>query len=85
MSFLSGIGKGSLSRIENGGNLKVLSLFRICEVLCVHPRAVFPVYHLYTLTRNRNRVNHGESARRIAVNTGKKARLGRISARPGRV
>ena len=42
LSNLSGVPKGSIEKIENGGNLTMVTLGRLCWSLGVHPRDVFP-------------------------------------------
>lgn len=38
----TGLSKGNLSKIENGGNVTLVTIYRICRVLDLHPRYVLP-------------------------------------------
>ena len=44
MSKLSGVSKGRYSNIENGANLTVLTLYKMCWSIGIHPRDVLPGY-----------------------------------------
>jgi transcriptional regulator with XRE-family HTH domain len=44
LAKLSGISKGNCSKVEHGMNVTVVSLYRICWALGVHPREVLPEY-----------------------------------------
>lgn len=42
---LAGVSKGNVSKIENGtGNLTMVTLYRLCWSLGIHPREVLPRY-----------------------------------------
>ena len=45
LSKLSGVSKGNLSKIEHGGNVTTLCLYRLCWSLGIHPSAVLPAYN----------------------------------------
>ena len=44
LAKLSGISKGNCSKVERGWNVTVVSLYRICWALGVHPMAVLPAH-----------------------------------------
>ena len=44
MAKLSGVSKGNCSKIEHGGNVTALCLYRLCWSLGAHPRDVLPEY-----------------------------------------
>lgn len=44
MAKLSGVSKGNCSKIERGGNITALSLYKLCWAIGVHPRDVLPAY-----------------------------------------
>jgi DNA-binding Xre family transcriptional regulator len=44
MAKLSGVSKGNCSKIERGGNITALSLYKLCWSIGIHPRDVLPEY-----------------------------------------
>lgn len=44
MANLSGVSKGNCSKIEHGGNVTTLCLYKLCWAIGVHPREVLPEY-----------------------------------------
>ncbi len=44
MAKLSGVSKGNCSKIEHGGNVTALSLYKLCWAIGVHPCEVLPAY-----------------------------------------
>lgn len=44
MAKLSGVSKGNCSKIERGGNITALGLYKLCWSIGVHPRDVLPEY-----------------------------------------
>lgn len=44
MAKLSGVSKGNCSKIERGGNITTLSLYKLCWSIGIHPRDVLPEY-----------------------------------------
>ncbi len=44
LAKLSGVSKGNLSKIEHGGNVTVLTLYRVCFSLGVHPIELLPPF-----------------------------------------
>lgn len=44
LSKLSGVSKGNCSKIERGGNVTALGLYKLCWSIGVHPRDVLPEY-----------------------------------------
>lgn len=44
MAKLSGVSKGNCSKIEHGGNVTALCLYKLCWAIGVHPREVLPAY-----------------------------------------
>ena len=44
LAKLSGVSKGNLSKIENGANPTMLSFYRICWSLGVHPKELLPPF-----------------------------------------
>ena len=44
LSKLSGVSKGNCSKVEHGGNVSALTLYKLCWSLGMHPREVLPEY-----------------------------------------
>lgn len=44
MAKLSGVSKGNCSKIERGGNITALGLYKLCWSIGIHPRDVLPEY-----------------------------------------
>jgi DNA-binding Xre family transcriptional regulator len=44
LSKLSGVSKGNCSKVEHGGNVSALTLYKLCWSIGVHPREVLPEY-----------------------------------------
>ena len=44
MAKLSGVSKGNCSKIERGGNVTALGLYKLCWSIGIHPRDVLPEY-----------------------------------------
>jgi transcriptional regulator with XRE-family HTH domain len=45
LAEVTGLSKGNLSKIENGGNVTIATLYRICRMLDLHPRYVLPDFN----------------------------------------
>lgn len=44
MAKLSGVSKGNCSKIERGGNITAIGLYKLCWTIGIHPRDVLPEY-----------------------------------------
>lgn len=44
LAKLSGVAKGNLSKIENGGNCTLVTLYRVAWILGIEPMALLPSF-----------------------------------------